>query len=128
MPNAIDKLIDRIKQMNNPTVIGIDPKYDMVPTCIKEKYECDLEGMAKACTEFNKALIEATSDIIPAVKLQMAYFEKLGIYGIKSFRETCEYAKQRGMIIMIDAKRGDIGSTSSAYSAPYIGRVELRRG
>ena len=123
--NAIDNLIDKIKQMNNPTVIGIDPKYDMVPNCIKEKYDQTLEGMAKACTEFNLRLIDAVYDIIPAVKLQLAYFEKLGVAGIESFKKTCEYAKQKGMIVMSDAKRGDIGSTCAAYSAPYIGRVEI---
>lgn len=123
--NAIDNLIDKIKQMNNPTVIGIDPKYDMVPNCIKEKYDQTLEGMAKACTEFNQKLIDAIYDIIPAVKLQLAYFEKLGVPGIESFKKTCEYAKQKGMIVMSDAKRGDIGSTCAAYSAPYIGRVEI---
>lgn len=128
MKNVMDRLITRIKEMNNPTVIGIDPKYDMVPNCIKKKYDETLEGMAKACTEFNKALIDATYDIIPAVKLQLAYFEKLGIVGMQSFKETCEYAKEKGMIVMADAKRGDIGSTCAAYSAPYIGKVEAEGG
>ncbi len=128
MKNAIDRLIDKIKEMDNPTVIGIDPKYDMVPNFIKNKYDKTIEGMAKSCTEFNKALIDATYDIIPAVKLQLAYFEKLGIPGIESFYETCKYAKQKGMIIMADAKRGDIGSTCSAYSSAYIGKVETQNG
>lgn len=126
--NIMDSLIERIKETNNPTVIGIDPKYDMVPNCIKNKYDSTLEGMAKACTEFNKELIDATYDIIPAVKLQLAYFEKLGIAGIQSFKETIKYAKEKGMITMADAKRGDIGSTCSAYSSAYLGRVETADG
>lgn len=128
MENAMDKLINKIKQMDNPTVIGVDPKYDMIPNIIKQKYDQTIEGMAKACTEFNKELINATYDIIPAVKLQLAYFEKLGIAGMESFKQTCEYAKEKDMIIMSDAKRGDIGSTCSAYSASYIGRVETPNG
>lgn len=128
MKNIMDSLIERIKETNNPTVIGIDPKYDMVPNCIKYKYDRTLEGMAKACTEFNKELIDATYDIIPAVKLQLAYFEKLGIAGIQSFKETIKYAKEKGMITMADAKRGDIGSTCSAYSSAYIGKVETTNG
>lgn len=128
MELMIDKLIRRIKETNNPTVIGIDPKYDMVPDSIKSKYDKTLEGMAEACTEFNKALIDSTYDIIPAVKLQLAYFEKLGVAGIKSFKETCKYAKEKGMITMADAKRGDIGSTCSAYSSAYIGRVDTIDG
>jgi len=126
--NIMDNLIERIKETNNPTVIGIDPKYDMVPDCIKCKYDQTLEGMAKACTEFNKQLIDATYDIIPAVKLQLAYFEKLGIAGIQSFKETIKYAKEKGMITMADAKRGDIGSTCSAYSSAYLGKVETING
>ncbi len=128
MANAIDQLIDKIREMNNPTVVGIDPKYDMVPEFIKAKYDQTVEGMAQACTEFNKALIDAVYDVIPAVKLQLAYFEKLGIAGITSFYATCKYAKQKGMIIMADAKRGDIGSTCSAYSSAYLGKVETQDG
>lgn len=128
MKNIMDCLIERIKTTKNPTVIGIDPKYDMVPSCIKSKYDKTLEGMAKACTQFNKDLIDSTYDIIPAVKLQLAYFEKLGVAGIESFKQTIKYAKQKGMITMADAKRGDIGSTCSAYSAAYIGKVETENG
>ena len=112
MENMIDKLINKIKEMKNPTVMGLDPRYDIIPDCIKEKYEKNLEGASKAIVEFNKALIDKVYDIIPAVKPQIAFYEMFGIAGMKAFEETCRYAKQRGMIVIADIKRGDIGSTA----------------
>ena len=111
--NVIDKLIEKIKQTNNPTVIGLDPRYEMLPKCVTSKYSQDLEGVSKAIIEFNKALIDATYDIIPAVKPQIAFYEMYGILGMKAFKETCEYAKSKGMIVIADSKRGDIGSTAT---------------
>ncbi len=125
MKNAIDELIDKIKKMDNPTVMGLDPRYDMIPNVITKKYENNLEGACKAIVEFNKALIDATYDIIPAVKPQIAFYEMFGIEGIKAFKETCKYAKEKGMLVIADIKRGDIGSTASGYSNAYIGRTPL---
>lgn len=126
MRNAMDKLIDKIKQMNNPTVIGLDPRYDMLPNGITTKYDKTIEGACKAILEFNKALIDATHDIIPAVKPQIAFYEMFGIEGIKTFSQTCNYAKQKGMIVIADIKRGDIGSTASGYSNAYLGKTPLQ--
>lgn len=123
--NAIDKLIDKIKETNNPTVIGLDPKYEQLPNCIKSKYEKTREGVAKAIIEFNKNLIENVYDIIPAVKVQIAFYEMLGVFGMNAFYETCKYAKEKGMIVMADAKRGDIGSTSEAYANAFIGKTKI---
>ena len=125
MTNMMDKLIDRIRETNNPTVIGIDPKYDMIPEYIRNKYEKNFEGVAKAIEEFNKALIDATFDIIPAVKINIAFYEMYGLEGMKVFEETCRYAKEKGMIVMADIKRGDIGSTSQAYSNAFLGRTKI---
>ena len=125
MENAIDKLIDKIKEMNNPTVIGLDPRYDIIPNCIKSKYTQDLEGAGKAIIEFNKALIDATHDIIPAVKPQIAFYEMFGIPGMIAFEETCKYAKEKGMIVIADMKRGDIGTTAKAYSNAAIGKTKI---
>ena len=125
MENAIDKLIDKIKEKNNPTVIGLDPRYDIIPECIKSKYTQDLEGAGKAIIEFNKALIDATYDIIPAVKPQIAFYEMFGIPGMKAFEETCKYAKEKGMIVIADMKRGDIGTTAKAYSNAAIGKTKI---
>ena len=123
--NAIDNLINKIKEKNNPTVIGLDPRYDLIPNCIKEKYSKDLEGVSNAIIEFNKALIDSVYDIIPAVKPQIAFYEMFGVSGIKAFEETCEYAKSKGMIIIADMKRGDIGTTAEAYSNAAIGKTTI---
>lgn len=111
--NAIDNLIEKIKQTNNPTVMGLDPRYEMLPKCVTNKYSQDLEGVAKAIIEYNKALIDATYDVIPAIKPQIAFYEMFGIPGMKAFQETCQYAKEKGMIVIADIKRGDIGSTAT---------------
>ena len=110
---AIDKLIKKIKETENPTVIGLDPRYEMLPKCVTDKYPETLEGASKAIIEFNKQLIDATYDIIPAVKIQIAFYEMYGIPGMEAFKETCEYAKSKGMVVIADIKRGDIGSTAS---------------
>lgn len=123
--NVIDKLINKIKETNNPTVMGLDPRYDMLPNCIKSKYEKTPEGVAKAIIEFNKSLIDNSCDIIPAVKVQIAFYEMLGIFGMNAFYETCKYAKEKGMIVMADAKRGDIGSTAEGYSSAFIGKTKI---
>ena len=111
--NAIDKLIEKIKQTNNPTVMGLDPRYEMIPKCVTSKYSQDLEGVAKAIIEYNKALIDSTYDVIPAIKPQIAFYEMYGIPGMEAFKETCRYAKEKGMVIIADIKRGDIGSTAT---------------
>ncbi len=125
MENAVDKLIEKIKEKNNPTVIGLDPRYDFIPNCIKNKYSQSLEDVAKAILEFNKELIDATCDIIPAVKPQIAFYEMFGIPGMKAFEETCKYAKSKNMIVIADMKRGDIGTTAEAYSNASIGKTKI---
>lgn len=125
MINAMDRLIKRIKETNNPTVIGLDTKYDMIPNCIKNKYDDNLEGVSKAILEFNKRLIDATYDIIPAVKINIAFYEMYGLDGMKAFEETCKYAKEKEMIVMADIKRGDIGNTAKAYSNAFLGRTKI---
>ena len=123
--NAIDRLIDKIKETNNPTVMGLDPRFDMLPKCVTDKYSKDLEGVSKAIIEYNKALIDATYDIIPAIKPQIAFYEMFGLPGMNAFYETCKYAKEKGMIIIADIKRGDIGSTAQGYSNAYLGKTKI---
>lgn len=125
MKTAIDRLIDKIKETNNPTVIGLDPRYDMLPKCVTNKYSQDLEGVAKAITEYNKTIIDETCDIIPAIKPQIAFYEMYGIQGMQAFKETCKYAKEKGMIVIADIKRGDIGSTAQGYSNAYLGTTKI---
>ncbi len=122
MKNAMDVLIEKIKECDNPTVIGVDTRYDMVPEYVRKKYSTDLKGMCNAMLEYSKALIDATYDIIPAVKLQSAYFEMYGVEGIKLYKEMIDYCKEKGMVVMADVKRGDIGSTSAGYSRAYLGK------
>ena len=125
MKNIIDQLIEKIKIMKNPTVIGLDPRYEKLPKCVKDKYPKTLEGVGQAIIEYNKALIDAIYDIIPAIKPQIAFYEMYGIPGIQAFKETCEYAKQKGMFVIADIKRGDIGSTAQGYSNAYLGKTKI---
>jgi orotidine-5'-phosphate decarboxylase len=125
MTNAMDKLIAKVKKTDNPTVMGLDPRYDMIPECIRKKYTVDFEGACEAMLEFNKGLIDSVCDIIPAVKPQIAFYEMFGVEGINLFKKTCKYAKQRGMVVIADVKRGDIGTTAEGYSHAYLGKTEL---
>ena len=123
--NAIDKLISKINETKNKTVIGLDPKYEMLPERLKNKYGKTLEDISKAILEFNKELIDNTCDIIPAVKVNIAFYEMYGIPGMKVFEETCKYAKEKGMVVIADIKRGDIGSTTKAYSNAFLGKTMI---
>lgn len=125
MKNAMDNLIDKIKQTNNPTVMGVDPRYEFIPKCITSKYPETLEGVSKAIIEFNQKLIDEVCDIIPAVKVQVAFYEMYGIPGMIAFEETCKYAKQKGMVVIADIKRGDIGTTAAAYSSAFLGKTKI---
>lgn len=124
----MDKLIEKIIEKDmNPTVAGLDPKLDYVPDFIKipcmERAESLEKGAADALFEFNKALIDALYDIIPAIKPQSAYYEMYGIEGLICLKKTIEYAQEKGLYVILDVKRGDIGATAEAYSAAYIGET-----
>lgn len=127
MKNAMDRLISKVKETNNPTVMGLDPRYDMIPESIRAKYSQDIEGACRAILEFNKGLIDSVYDIVPAVKPQIAFYEMFGIEGIKVFNKTCKYAKQKGMVVIADVKRGDIGSTAAGYSNAYLGKTPIEQ-
>lgn len=125
----IDVLIDKIKEMNNPTVAGLDPKLDYVPDEMKtaafREHGETFAGAAQAILCFNRTLIDALCDIVPAVKPQSAYYEMYGVEGIKCLKETIDYARKQGMYVILDAKRGDIGATSEAYARAYLGETGL---
>ena len=123
--NAIDRLIEKIIKLKSPVVMGLDPRYEMIPECVRNKYNLDLEGVSKAILEYNKTLIDNTYDIIPAIKPQMAFYEMFGIHGMQTFLDTCKYAKEKGMIVIADNKRGDIGSTAKGYSNAYLGKTKI---
>jgi orotidine-5'-phosphate decarboxylase len=125
----MDKLIEKIAQMQNPTVAGLDPAWDLIPPCIKKTAIAEhgetLEAAAAAVIAFNHGLIDALHDIVPAVKPQLAFYEALGVSGIYAFYKTVEYAKQNGMYVIADAKRGDIGSTAEGYASAFLGSVKI---
>ena len=125
----MEKLIRRILELKNPTVVGLDPTLAYLPAQVKEKafsaYGKTLEGAAAAYLEFNRAIIDAVCDIVPAVKPQCAYYELLGWQGMKCLAETIAYARKKGMYVITDGKRNDIGSTMQAYAAAHLGELDL---
>ena len=127
---GFDRLIERIRDMQNPTVAGLDPKLDYVPRFICDeafsKYSDPLEAAAAALLTFNKGLIDALCDIVPAVKPQCAYYEMYGWQGMRALYETIAYAKEKGMFVITDGKRNDIGATMQAYAAAHLGTTAVR--
>jgi len=126
---SMDKLIERINEMENPTVAGLDPKLSYIPGFITEEafktYGENFCGAAHAILRFNKCLIDELCGIIPAVKPQSAYYEMYGWEGVKAFFDTIQYAKQKGMYVIADVKRNDIGSTAEAYARAYLGTTPV---
>ena len=126
---SMDRLITRILETKNPSVAGLDPKLSYIPDFIKEeafaKHGKNLEGAAAALLAFNKGIIDALCDIVPAVKPQCAYYEMLGWQGVKALSDTIAYAQQKGMVVIIDGKRNDIGTTMEAYAAGHLGVTQV---
>jgi orotidine-5'-phosphate decarboxylase len=124
----IDRLMYRIEKMANPTVVGLDPTYEMIPNTIKdemlEKYGKTTKAVSKMFLRFNQEIIDHICDLVPAVKLQIAMYEQYGIEGLQTYMETITHARKKGLIIIGDIKRGDISSTAAAYAA-HIGGVEV---
>ena len=117
---VIDRLIDAIKAKDgNPSVIGLDTCVDYLPDGMREKC-VNLSESGKRITDFNFALIDAIKDVVPAVKVQVAYYEQYGVEGMAAFRDTLAYAHQAGLMTIADVKRNDIGSTASAYAKGYL--------
>lgn len=125
----IQKLIGNIQRTKAPIVVGLDPMMKFIPQYIKEEafrsHKESLEGAAEAIWIFNKGIIDATQDLIPAVKPQIAMYEQFGIPGMISFKKTVDYAKEKGLVVIGDIKRGDIGSTSEAYAVGHLGKVKV---
>ena len=125
----IDKLVEKIKKTGAPIEVGLDPMLDYVPEFLKQKafaeYGETLEGAAEAIWQFNKAIVDATYDLIPAVKPQIAMYEQFGIPGIIAFKKTLDYCHEKDLLVIGDIKRGDIGSTSGAYATGHIGKAKV---
>ena len=125
----IEKLVERIKKLEAPIVVGLDPTLNFVPgflldKAINEKGDT-LEAAADAIFEFNKKIVDAVYDLIPAVKPQIAMYEQFGIPGLMAYKQTVDYCHEKGLLLIGDAKRGDIGSTSTAYAIGHLGKVKI---
>lgn len=125
----INKLIEKIQKTNAPIVVGLDPMMKYVPAHIQKKafteYGETLEGAAEAIWQYNKGIVDAIYDLVPAVKPQVAMYEQFGIPGLVAFKKTVDYCKEKGLVVIGDIKRGDIGSTSEAYAVGHLGKVQV---
>ncbi|MCD8324188.1 MAG: orotidine-5'-phosphate decarboxylase [Clostridiales bacterium] len=125
----IDKLVKKIQETDAPITVGLDPMLSYVPEHIQKaafaEYGETLAGAAEAIWQFNKEIIDATYDLIPAVKPQVAMYEQFGVEGMKAFQKTIEYCHEKDLVVIGDVKRGDIGSTSAAYAAGHLGKVQV---
>lgn len=123
----INKLVDKIQKLNAPIVVGLDPMMSYIPEHIVDKalkeYGETMEGACEAIWQYNKGIIDATYDLIPAVKPQIAMYEQFGVEGVKVFKKTVDYCKSKDIVVIGDIKRGDIGSTSTAYAVGHLGKV-----
>lgn len=125
----INKLVEKIRKTGAPIVVGLDPMLAYVPDHVQQKAFAEfgetLEGAAEAIWQFNKEIVDHVCDLVPAVKPQIAMYEQFGIPGLMAFKKTVDYCKEKGLVVIGDIKRGDIGSTSAAYAAGHIGRVQV---
>lgn len=125
----INKLVENIKKTGAPIVVGLDPMMKFIPEFITQKafaeYGETLEGAAEAIWQYNKGIVDAIYDLVPAVKPQIAMYEQFGIPGLVAFDKTVKYCKEKGLIVIGDIKRGDIGSTSTAYAVGHLGKVTV---
>ena len=125
----INKLIEKIQKINAPIVVGLDPMMNYIPKHIQEaafkEFGETLEGAAEAVWQYNKGIVDATCDLIPAVKPQIAMYEQFGIPGLMAYKRTVDYCKSKDLVVIGDIKRGDIGSTSAAYAVGHLGKVQV---
>ena len=125
----INQLVANIKKTGAPIVVGLDPMLNYIPEQVQQKafaeYGETLEGAAEAIWQFNKEIVDKTYDLIPAVKPQIAMYEQFGLPGLAAFKKTVDYCKEKGLVVIGDIKRGDIGSTSAAYAVGHIGKVKV---
>ena len=125
----INQLVANIKKTGAPIVVGLDPMLNYIPEQVQKKafaeYGETLEGAAEAIWQFNKEIVDKTYDLIPAAKPQIAMYEQFGLPGLAAFKKTVDYCKEKGLVVIGDIKRGDIGSTSAAYAVGHIGKVKV---
>ncbi len=125
----IKQLMEKIAKTKAPICVGLDPMLSYIPEQITKKafeeHGETLAGAAEAVWAFNKEIIDVTCDLIPSVKPQIAMYEQFGLEGLAVYKRTVDYCREKGLVVIGDAKRGDIGSTSAAYAAGHIGQVKV---
>lgn len=125
----INTLTEKIKKLEAPIVVGLDPTMKFVPEHIKKQAFAEhgetMKGAAEAVWLFNKGIVDAVCDLVPAVKPQIAMYEQFGVEGVHAFQKTVSYCKEKGLVVIGDIKRGDIGSTSEAYAVGHLGQVQV---
>ena len=125
----INKLVSKIQKTHAPIVVGLDPMMNYIPEHIQKKAFAEfgetLEGAAEAVWQYNKEIVDAVWDLIPAVKPQIAMYEQFGIPGMMAFKKTVDYCHEKDLVVIGDIKRGDIGSTSEAYAVGHLGKVQV---
>ncbi len=127
--NFSDKLTTAIQKKNCCVVVGLDPHFDLIPESIKQQFsklqDDAFKYAANVILEFNKQVIDTLEHLVGIVKLQIAFYELYGWQGIWSYAETIHYAKQKGLIVIGDVKRGDVPNTAAAYANAHIGQVSI---
>lgn len=125
----VSKLIEKIQKTKAPICVGLDPMLSYIPEHVTKKAFAEfgetLEGAAEAIWQFNKEIVDATCDLIPSVKPQIAMYEQFGLPGLAAYDKTVKYCQEKGLIVIGDVKRGDIGSTSAAYATGHLGTVQV---
>lgn len=125
----MQRLVTKIKKTNAPIVVGLDPMMKFIPEHITKKafaeYGETLAGAGEAIWQYNKGIIDAIYDLVPAVKPQIAMYEQFGVEGLLAYKKTLDYCREKDLVIIGDIKRGDIGSTSSAYAVGHLGKVQV---
>ena len=125
----VSKLIEKIQKTKAPICVGLDPMLSYIPEHVTKKAFAEfgetLEGAAEAIWQFNKEIVDVTCDLIPSVKPQIAMYEQFGLPGLAAYDKTVKYCQEKGLIVIGDVKRGDIGSTSAAYATGHLGTVQV---
>lgn len=125
----VSKLIEKIQKTKAPICVGLDPMLSYIPEHVTKKAFAEfgetLEGAAEAIWQFNKEIVDATCDLIPSVKPQIAMYEQFDLPGLAAYDKTVKYCQEKGLIVIGDVKRGDIGSTSAAYATGHLGTVQV---
>ena len=120
-----DRVCAAVDSKGSPVVVGLDPRPDSLPPHLLAVCRADLgatpQAVAEALWRFNRGIIDAVHDVVPAVKPQLAFYERYGVAGVQAYARTAQYAKEAGLLVIADGKRNDIGSTASAYAEAFLG-------